>query len=71
MESNKDAPKVLSFTDDGKTVTMERQGDHGFIFLSINKGKLPEKYTGAYTSFEVAKQAVDHLFEENKLKKVS
>lgn len=67
MDQLRDAPQIMSFTENGLTVSMSRQGDHGFIYLSVDKGKLPPKYSGAYTTFDIAREAVKHLFEDTKV----
>lgn len=70
MDPLRDAPRVLEFTDNGYTVVMERDGAHHFFYLRPKKGELPKKYQGAYTNYETAKLAVDHIFEDRRKDKV-
>jgi hypothetical protein len=50
----------------GNRLKMARTDPYGFIYLSLMRGSLPEKYQGAYTDFKVARQAADqYLYERN------
>lgn len=66
MDPLRDAPKVLEFTENGFTITMERDGTHHFLYLKTPKGTIPEKFQCAFTNYEAAKLAVDLIFEDRK-----
>jgi hypothetical protein len=68
MDPLRDAPKVLEFTDNGTSIEVEREGPHHFYYLKAKKGIIPDKFQCAFTSYEAAKLAVDHIFEDRKKK---
>lgn len=69
MDPLRDAPQVLEFKEDGITVSMNKDGEHQFYYLNVNKGPKPKRFEGAFTNYEVAKLAVGHFFEERKREK--
>ena len=51
----------------GVKVYMKRRGRFGHIFLSVDNTTLPEKYSGAYTTFEAARQDIYKYLSDRKL----
>lgn len=48
--------KEYTFELEGNTLTAKREDPYGMFRLKLNKGKLPDKYQGLYTStFEIEK----------------
>lgn len=59
-----DAPETMTMERNGLTVTMSRDDRWGRIFLHPDKGELPEKYRGAYTTFQKAQEDITKYFNE-------
>jgi len=52
----KDAPKVLEIPlDNDNKIKIVRKDPFGLIYMELEKGTLPEKYQGAYTTYEYAR----------------
>ncbi len=66
MDPQRDAPRQLEFTQDDYTVVMSREGEHNFFYLTTPQGSIQNKFRGAYTNYEAAKLAIDHIFEDRK-----
>lgn len=51
---------------DGNTVHIETRDPYGFWHLSLEKGQLPEKYKGGYTTFTQALNAANEWLRNKK-----
>ena len=51
---SKDAPKNPSISFDDNVIHLTRHDPYGHIYLSLERGELPEKYRGAYTMLPIA-----------------
>lgn len=61
----KDAPTEIEVTsEDGFTILVKREGEHHLLYLYAKKGDLPEKYKGAYTTFEAATKDINRFFSD-------
>lgn len=49
----------------GQKIHMKKSGPFGHWFLNLDKGTLPDSYTGAYTSYQKAYEAA-LLYAKNK-----
>lgn len=60
FDPKRDLPKerVIAVTD-GADFHITQQDPHGFWYISREKGQIPEKLSGAYTSYDKAKFAVE------------
>lgn len=64
-----DTPKEHTYELPGAKVIAQRQDPYGFFYLRQEKGKLPDKYLGAYTSlFEVERATREYQTELKKEK---
>ena len=43
--------------DNGNRLSLVRRNPYGHIYLKLNKGNIPEKFSGAYTTVERALEA--------------
>lgn len=74
IEGNKDLGSKRSLTlENGNTIHFERTDPYGFWYVHYDKGQMPEKLRGAYTSYDRARADVDsylaNLKPEKKEKK--
>lgn len=74
IEGDKDLGNKRSLTlENGNKIYFERKDPYGFWYIHYDKGQMPEKLRGAYTSYDRAKLAVDsylaNLKPEKKEKK--
>lgn len=61
-----DTPKEHTFELKGATVIAQRRDPYGFFHLHQEKGTLPARYTGVYTSvFEVERAMREYQAELN------
>lgn len=55
-----DLPKVRSFdVPNGRKITLKQEDQYGFWQLHLDKGQLPAKFTGQYTSRIEAEKAIE------------
>lgn len=52
--------------DTGNTIYAERRNPYGHIHLHFDKGPLPEKLQGAYTSYDEAEKAINRYLADKK-----
>lgn len=65
-DTSKDAPLTQVIPFDGNSITLERIQPFGFVGMTLAKGTLPERYTGVYTSFDLAAHAAQEYIEQNR-----
>lgn len=53
-----DVPKEHTYELQGATVVAQRRDPYGFFHLKQDKGKLPDRFTGAYTSLSEVERAM-------------
>ena len=54
-----DTPKAKMFPmPDGSEITTKREDPYGFWYLKSNRGELPVKFQGAYTSLPEVERAL-------------
>jgi hypothetical protein len=51
---------------DTNKLNLVRRGEYGHIFLALETGDMPSKYSGAYTTVEYALLAASHYMEDRK-----
>jgi len=52
----KDAPATMEIPiDNDNKIILQRKPPFHFIYMHLEKGTLPEKFQGAYTNFEYAR----------------
>lgn len=65
--SGRDLPNVRQYDLGNNKINIERHNPFGFWKLKLERGQLPEKYRGWYTSVDDARKAVlDYLHEKGK-----
>lgn len=52
--------------ENGNKLYLKRVDPHGFIYLNLERGQLPEHYKGAYTDWGMARQAAAKYQSERK-----
>lgn len=58
--------KTIEFDlEDGNKILMTRKNPYGFLYMELSEGKLPEKYTGAYTTLEAAFESA-HIYKDER-----
>jgi len=61
----KDLSKVRTVElENGNTIIIENKDPYGFWYVHYEKGQMPKKLHGAYTSFDYALSAVRHYLQE-------
>lgn len=63
VESN-DRVRVIDLGNN--KIYMKQTDPFGLIYVNFDKGQMPDKLKGAYTSFEYAKRAIDQYLSEKK-----
>ncbi|SHH46736.1 hypothetical protein [Bradyrhizobium erythrophlei] len=53
--------------DNGNKITAARDLQYGFWTLSLDRGALPEKYKGSYTTHEAVDRAIANYLEDRNL----
>jgi hypothetical protein len=56
--SPKDLPSIRTIEFEGNKMTIQRTDPFGFWYLHLNRGQLPAKLRGAYTSPDLATKDV-------------
>lgn len=56
----------IEFDLDNNTVYIKAKNPHGFYWVSLKRGNLPEKLKGAYTSRFSAEKEVRGYYEDQK-----
>jgi len=64
MTTSKDSRSIESMDLGDNVLYMERKDPHGFIYLRLSQGNLPEKYQGAYTDQKSALEDANKYKEE-------
>jgi hypothetical protein len=64
--TNKDMPNLRIREVGNNKIRMERKDPYGFVYLSYERGPLPEELKGSYTSFDEANKAVDVYIRNKK-----
>jgi len=55
-KTTKDSPVVVEIAiDNDNKILLQRKDPFGFVYMKLEKGNLPERYQGAYTNFEYAR----------------
>lgn len=54
----------------GFSIKLERRDPYGFIYVVWNKGAVPESLSGAYQTYDIAKQAVTNYLDASGFNKV-
>ncbi len=68
-DPNRDYSRVRTIEVEGNRINLTQTDPYGHWFISWDKGKLPERLSGAYTSYPLAREAIlNHL--ENTGRKV-
>lgn len=57
-DTDKDLASVRIFQLDNNKVIVEKDHQYGFWSIKFEKGRMPDKLTGMYTSFSEAEKAV-------------
>jgi hypothetical protein len=63
-----DSPKEFTYDVGNFKITVKRQDPYGFFYLTQDKGKLPDEYTGAYTSLYEVDRVIREYNTKVKLK---
>jgi hypothetical protein len=63
-DPSRDVAQSRRFDLDTNTVIARRTDPHGFIYLNYERGSIPSKYAGAYTSWSLVEEAVRALTAE-------
>lgn len=69
QDPTRDAPSVGTVEDSGIKVNFTRTDPFGFIHLFLDKGELPDRYKGQYTSADAAETDARIYIEEVKRQK--
>lgn len=59
FDPEKDYPRVQTIELDNNKLVMKRTDPYGFIYISFERGQVPEHLKGAYTTWEAAKSAIN------------
>ena len=64
FDPDKDYPRVQVLELDNNKMVLKRTDPYGFIYISFERGQVPESLKGAYTTWEAAKAAVNNYLAE-------
>lgn len=67
----RDLSPQRSIEVDGNKLNITRRDPFGWWYISWDKGQLPERLTGAYTSFELAYKEAENYLKQKKYKVTS
>ena len=61
----KDVPTTIEVPlDNDNKILIQRRNPFGLVYMELAKGTLPEKYQGAYTTYEYAQLDAQRYIEE-------
>lgn len=69
-KSDKDLSTDRTMNLHNNVVHVYKEGPYGMWFVRLEKGNLPDKLKGAYTSFYEAEKAVKYYYVEEKNRKL-
>lgn len=65
--NNKDAPTTIEVPiDNDNKITIFRTDPFGLIYMKLDNGTLPQKFQGAYTNYEYAREDALRYIDQRK-----
>jgi hypothetical protein len=65
-EFDKDLPNVREIPFLNNKARLKREDPFGFVYISYERGQVPEELKGSYTSFDEARKALGTYLQNRK-----